>query len=186
MSHICCAPATFARSRPFSTTPRRSANDRYVATELLRNANIAAGGVLPMCQDTGTAIVHAHRGRHVLTDGRDAEHLSLGISRAYTTLNLRYSQLAPLSMFDERNTRTNLPAQIEIYADGDDTYRIPLHRQGLRQRQQELPVPADTRNAESRRAARLHRHQGRRDRHLGMPALPPRGRDRRHQRRIRA
>jgi fumarate hydratase class I len=101
-----------------------SANDRYVATELLRNANIAAGGVLPMCQDTGTAIIHAHRGGHVLTDGRDAEHLSQGISRAYTTLNLRYSQLAPLSMFDERNTGTNLPAQIEIYAEGDDTYRF--------------------------------------------------------------
>jgi fumarate hydratase class I len=104
--------------------PEASANDRYVATELLRNANIAAGGVLPMCQDTGTAIVHARRGRHVLTDGRDAEHLSRGISRAYTTLNLRYSQMAPLSMFDERNTGTNLPAQIEIYADGDDTYRF--------------------------------------------------------------
>ena len=104
--------------------PEASANDRYVATELLRNANIAAGGVLPMCQDTGTAIVHARRGGHVLTGGRDAEHLSLGISRAYTTLNLRYSQLAPLSMFDERNTRTNLPAQIEIYADGDDTYEF--------------------------------------------------------------
>jgi fumarate hydratase, class I len=104
--------------------PEASANDRYVATELLRNANIAAGGVLPMCQDTGTAIIHAHRGRHVLTNGRDAEHLSRGISRAYTTLNLRYSQLAPLSMFDERNTGSNLPAQIDIYADGDDTYRF--------------------------------------------------------------
>jgi fumarate hydratase class I len=104
--------------------PEASANDRYVATELLRNANIAAGGVLPMCQDTGTAIVHANRGRHVLTDGRDAEHLSRGISRAYASLNLRYSQMAPLSMFDERNTGTNLPAQIEIYADGDDSYRF--------------------------------------------------------------
>jgi fumarate hydratase, class I len=104
--------------------PEASGNDRYVATALLHNANIAAGGVLPMCQDTGTAIVHAWRGHHVLTDGRDAEHLSQGIARAYTTLNLRYSQMAPLSMFDERNTGTNLPAQIEIYADGDDTYRF--------------------------------------------------------------
>ncbi|QZH58920.1 FumA C-terminus/TtdB family hydratase beta subunit [Mycolicibacterium farcinogenes] len=104
--------------------PEASPNDRYVATELLRNANVAAGGVLPMCQDTGTAIVHAARGRHVLTDGDDAEHLSRGIARAYTTLNLRYSQLAPLSMFDERNTGTNLPAQIEILADGDDAYRF--------------------------------------------------------------
>lgn len=104
--------------------PESSANDRYVATELLRNANVAAGGVLPMCQDTGTAIVHAWRGRHVLTDGRDAEHLSRGIARAYSTLNLRYSQLAPLSMFDERNTGTNLPAQIEILAENDDSYRF--------------------------------------------------------------
>ncbi len=104
--------------------PEASANDRYVATELLRNANIAAGGVLPMCQDTGTAIIHARRGGQVLTDGHDTEHLSRGISRAYTTLNLRYSQLAPLSMFDERNTGTNLPAQIEIHAEGDDTYEF--------------------------------------------------------------
>jgi fumarate hydratase class I len=110
--------------------PESSANDRYVATELLRNANIAAAGVLPMCQDTGTAIVHAWRGQHVLTDGRDAEHLSRGIARAYTTLNLRYSQLAPLSMFDERNTGSNLPAQIEILADGDDTYRFLFMAKG--------------------------------------------------------
>ncbi|MCV7168742.1 fumarate hydratase C-terminal domain-containing protein [Mycobacterium manitobense] len=110
--------------------PEASPNDRYVATELLRNANVAAGGVLPMCQDTGTALIHAGRGRHVLTDGRDAEHLSRGIARAYTTLNLRYSQLAPLSMFDERNTGTNLPAQIEISAEGDDTYRFLFMAKG--------------------------------------------------------
>lgn len=110
--------------------PESSANDRYVATELLRNANTAAGGVLPMCQDTGTAIVHANRGRHVLTNGLDAEHLSFGIARAYTMLNLRYSQLAPLSMFDERNTGTNLPAQIEILADGDDDYRFLFMAKG--------------------------------------------------------
>ncbi|WP_458317768.1 fumarate hydratase [Mycolicibacterium brisbanense] len=110
--------------------PESSPNDRYVAAELLRNANIAAAGVLPMCQDTGTAIVHAWRGQHVLTDGRDAEHLSRGIARAYRTLNLRYSQLAPLSMFDERNTGTNLPAQIEILADGDDAYRFLFMAKG--------------------------------------------------------
>ncbi len=104
--------------------PEASPNDRYVATELLRNANVASGGVFPMCQDTGTAIVHAWRGRHVLTDGRDAEHLSRGIARAYRTLNLRYSQVAPVSMFDERNTGTNLPAQIEILAEGEDDYRF--------------------------------------------------------------
>jgi fumarate hydratase class I len=96
--------------------PEASPNDRFVALDLLKNANIAAGGVLPMCQDTGTAIVMAKRGRHVLTDGRDEEHISRGVYDAYTTLNLRYSQLAPLTMWDERNTGSNLPAQIEIYA----------------------------------------------------------------------
>ncbi|MFC0448963.1 FumA C-terminus/TtdB family hydratase beta subunit [Rhodococcus jostii] len=102
--------------------PEASSNDKFVATELLRNANIAAAGVLPMCQDTGTAIIHAQRGRHVLTDGDDARHLSRGIYEAYTHLNLRYSQMAPVSMFDERNTGTNLPAQIELHAEGDDSY----------------------------------------------------------------
>ncbi len=96
--------------------PDASPNDRFVALDLLKNANIAAGGVLPMCQDTGTAIVMGKRGRHVLTDGRDEEHLSRGVFDAYTTLNLRYSQLAPLTMWDEKNTGSNLPAQIELYA----------------------------------------------------------------------
>ena len=96
--------------------PGASPNDRFVALDLLKNANIAAGGVLPMCQDTGTAIVMGKRGRHVLTDGRDEEHISRGVYDAYTTLNLRYSQLAPLTMWDEKNTGSNLPAQIELYA----------------------------------------------------------------------
>jgi fumarate hydratase class I len=96
--------------------PDASANDRFVALDLLKNANIAAGGVLPMCQDTGTAIVAGKRGRHVLTDGRDEEHISRGVYDAYTTLNLRYSQLAPLTTWDEKNTNNNLPAQVEIYA----------------------------------------------------------------------
>jgi fumarate hydratase class I len=99
--------------------PQASANDRFVALDLLRNANVAAGGVLPMCQDTGTAIVMAKRGTQVLTTGqlRDEEAIARGVFDAYTRLNLRYSQLAPLSMFTERNTGTNLPAQIELYAD---------------------------------------------------------------------
>ena len=96
--------------------PDASPNDRFVALDLLKNANIAAGGVLPMCQDTGTAIVMGKRGRHVLTDGRDEEHISRGVYDAYTRLNLRYSQLAPLTMWDEKNTGSNLPAQIELYA----------------------------------------------------------------------
>ena len=96
--------------------PDASANDRFVALDLLKNANIAAGGVLPMCQDTGTAIVMGKRGQHVWTTGEDAEHLSRGIFDAFQQLNLRYSQMAPISMWEERNTGNNLPAQIEIYA----------------------------------------------------------------------
>ena len=96
--------------------PEASANDRFVALDLLKNANIAAGGVLPMCQDTGTAIVMGKRGQQVWTTGRDEEHLSRGIFDAYQQLNLRYSQMAPISMWEERNTGTNLPAQIELYA----------------------------------------------------------------------
>jgi fumarate hydratase class I len=88
-----------------------------VALDLLKNANIAAGGVLPMCQDTGTAIVMGKRGQQVLTPGDDEEHISQGVFDAYQQLNLRYSQMAPLTMWDERNTGTNLPAQIELYAD---------------------------------------------------------------------
>src|SRR3954470_16666274 len=110
--------------------PDASPNDRFVALDLLKNANIAAGGILPMCQDTGTAIVMGKRGRHVLTDGRDEEHISRGVYDAYTRLNLRYSQLAPLTMWDEKNTGSNLPAQIEIYADGDDAYKFLFMAKG--------------------------------------------------------
>jgi fumarate hydratase, class I len=109
-------PAHLAQLRSIVDDPAASANDRFVALDLLRNANIAAGGVLPMCQDTGTAIVMAKRGRHVLTDGTDEEAIARGVYDAYTKLNLRYSQLAPITMWEERNTGSNLPAQIEIYA----------------------------------------------------------------------
>ncbi|MDD7466180.1 MAG: fumarate hydratase [Actinomycetaceae bacterium] len=97
--------------------PEASPNDRFVAKTLLRNANISAAGVLPMCQDTGTAIIKGERGQRVLTPGVDERALSQGVKNAYTTLNLRYSQNAPLSMYEEKNTGTNLPAQIELYAD---------------------------------------------------------------------
>ncbi|HLV59333.1 MAG TPA: fumarate hydratase [Natronosporangium sp.] len=113
-------PSHLAQLRAVVDDPEASPNDRFVALDLLRNANVAAGGVLPMCQDTGTAIVMGKRGRHVLTDGTDAAAISAGVHQAYTTLNLRYSQLAPLSMWEERNTGTNLPAQIEIYAEDPD------------------------------------------------------------------
>ncbi|MEV0719369.1 fumarate hydratase [Asanoa sp. NPDC050611] len=110
-------PAHLTQLRSIIDDPAASPNDRFVALDLLRNANIAAGGVLPMCQDTGTAIVMGKRGRHVLTDGTDEEAIARGVYQAYTRLNLRYSQLAPISMWEERNTGTNLPAQIELYAE---------------------------------------------------------------------
>jgi fumarate hydratase, class I len=110
--------------------PQASPNDRFVATELLRNACVAAGGVLPMCQDTGTAIIHGWRGQHVLTDGQDALHLSRGVHQAYSQLNLRYSQQAPLSMYEEKNTGTNLPAQIELQARGDAAYEFLFMAKG--------------------------------------------------------
>ncbi|MBB1052285.1 fumarate hydratase [Dietzia sp. CW19] len=97
--------------------PEASDNDKFVALDLLKNANIAAGGVLPMCQDTGTAIVKGERGQHVLTPGPDERAVARGVYDAFTRLNLRYSQNAPLTMWDEKNTGNNLPAQIEIGAD---------------------------------------------------------------------
>jgi len=101
-----------------------SDNDRFVALDLLKNANIAAGGILPMCQDTGTAIVMGKKGRRIWTEGADEAALTQGILDAYNKRNLRYSQLAPISMFEEKNTKSNLPAQIEIYAEGEDAYKF--------------------------------------------------------------
>jgi fumarate hydratase class I len=123
-------PAHLAQLRRILDDPEASPNDRFVALDLLKNANIAAGGVLPMCQDTGTAIVVGKRGQQVLTDGRDEEALSRGIYEAYTELNLRYSQLAPLTMWDEKNTGNNLPAQIELYATGKDYYEFLFMAKG--------------------------------------------------------
>ena len=117
-------PAHLAQLRHILDDPQASPNDRFVALDLLKNANIAAGGVLPMCQDTGTAIVMGKRGQQVLTTGPDEAALSRGIFDAYQTLNLRYSQLAPLTMWDEHNTGTNLPAQIELYADTEPGHEL--------------------------------------------------------------
>ena len=99
--------------------PEASPNDRFVATDLLKNANISAGGILPMCQDTGTALVMAKKGQYVLTTSNDEVAISQGIYDAFTTLNLRYSQMAPVTTWEEKNTGNNLPAQIEIYADSE-------------------------------------------------------------------
>ena len=99
--------------------PEASPNDRFVAIDLLKNANISAGGILPMCQDTGTALVMAKKGQHVLTTSNDEVAISQGIYDAFTNLNLRYSQMAPVTTWEEKNTGNNLPAQIEIYADSE-------------------------------------------------------------------
>ena len=101
-----------------------SPNDHFVAWDLLKNANIAAGGVLPMCQDTGTAIIMGKKGQQVWTDGDDEAALAAGVLKTYTESNLRYSQLSPLSMFEEVNTGNNLPAQIELYATPGDAYKF--------------------------------------------------------------
>jgi fumarate hydratase class I len=101
-----------------------SPNDKFVALDFLKNANIAAGGVLPMCQDTGTAIIMGKKGRFVWTEGDDEAALAQGARDAYLKKNLRYSQLAPISMFEEKNTKSNMPAQVELYAEGDDAYKF--------------------------------------------------------------
>ena len=117
-------PGHLAQLRKVVDDPESSANDRFVALELLRNANIAAGRVLPGCQDTGTAIVMGHKGERVLTGSDDAIALSQGVFDAYEQRNLRYSQMAPLDMYTERNTGSNLPAQIEVYAEPGDEYEL--------------------------------------------------------------
>ncbi|QXE34929.1 fumarate hydratase [Streptomyces sp. GMY02] len=123
-------PAHLAQLRRIVDDPEASSNDKFVALDLLKNANIAAAGVLPMCQDTGTAIVMGKRGQNVLTRGGDEEALSRGIYDAYTKLNLRYSQMAPLTMWEEKNTGSNLPAQIELYATDGGAYKFLFMAKG--------------------------------------------------------
>jgi fumarate hydratase, class I len=110
--------------------PEASSNDRFVALELLRNANIAAGFILPSCQDTGTAIVMGKKGQYVLTESNDESAISRGVFDAYRTLNLRYSQLAPLDMYREMNTKTNLPVQIDLFATEGSAYKFLFMAKG--------------------------------------------------------
>jgi fumarate hydratase class I len=123
VSHL-LRPGHLAQLRKILDDPDASANDRFVALELLTNANIAAGRELPSCQDTGTAVVVAHKGENVFTGIDDAEAISRGIYDTFQRKNLRYSQLAPIDMYKEKNTGTNLPAQIEIYAEPGDEYEL--------------------------------------------------------------
>src|SRR5947208_3255468 len=117
-------PAHLASLKSIVEDPEASDNDKFVAFDFLKNANIAAGGVLPMCQDTGTAIIMGKKGRLIWTEGDDEAALAEGARDAYLKRNLRYSQLAPLSMFEEKNTASNMPAQVEIYAEGEDAYKF--------------------------------------------------------------
>lgn len=123
ISHL-LRPTHLANLRSILDDKEASPNDHFVALELLRNAAIAAGGTLPMCQDTGTAIVVAHKGEQVFTAADDAAAISDGIKKTYNECNLRYSQMAPLDMYKEANTGSNLPAQIEIYSDPGDSYEF--------------------------------------------------------------
>ncbi|MFZ0842137.1 MAG: fumarate hydratase, partial [Xanthobacteraceae bacterium] len=123
-------PGHLKQLRAILDDPESSDNDKFVAYDFLKNANIAAGGVLPMCQDTGTAIIMGKKGRLVWTDGEDEGALAQGARDAYLKRNLRYSQVAPISMFEEKNTRTNMPAQVEIYAEGEDSYKFMFVAKG--------------------------------------------------------
>ncbi|HTY19434.1 MAG TPA: fumarate hydratase [Myxococcota bacterium] len=123
VSHL-FRPGHLAQVRAILDDPEASDNDRFVALQMLKNANVAAGMILPSCQDTGTAIVIGKKGQCVFTSGDDEEALARGIHHTYQNTNLRYSQMAPLTMYEEVNTRTNLPAQIELYAVGGDEYHF--------------------------------------------------------------
>src|SRR5436190_4862212 len=123
-------PGHLAQLARILKDPEASPNDRFVALDLLKNANIAAGGVLPMCQDTGTAIVMGKKGQNVFTGGGDEAAIARGIFETYLTANLRYSQLAPLDTYKEINTGNNLPAQIEIFATDGDAYKFLFMAKG--------------------------------------------------------
>lgn len=123
-------PGHLAQLKKILDDPEASPNDRFVALDLLKNANIAAGGVLPMCQDTGTAIVLGKKGQYVVTGGGDEEAISRGVFDTYLKGNLRYSQMAPLDMYKEKNTGNNLPAQIEIFATDGDAYKFLFMAKG--------------------------------------------------------
>ncbi|HEX7444167.1 MAG TPA: fumarate hydratase, partial [Acidimicrobiales bacterium] len=123
-------PGHLAQLSSILDDPEASANDRFVAIELLKNASIAAGGVLPSCQDTGTAIVKGKKGQFVITGGGDEAAIAQGVFETYRDANLRYSQMAPLTMWDEVNTKNNLPAEIKIAAVDGDAYKFLFMAKG--------------------------------------------------------
>src|ERR1700756_1501731 len=129
VSHL-LRPGHLKQLRTILDDPEASSNDRFVALELMKNANIAAGMILPMCQDTGTAIIMGKKGQRVWTGADDALAISAGVADAYTKLNLRYSQMSATSLFDEKNTGNNLPAQIDLYATEGDAYKFLFMAKG--------------------------------------------------------
>ena len=183
VSHL-LRPGHLAPLRAILDDPEASGNDRFVALDLLKNANIAAGGVLPMCQDTGTAIVFGKKGQRVWVDGDEEEALSWGVHRTYTETNLRYSQMAPLSMFEEVNTGNNLPVQFDIMAaPGEhhaDEFHLMFVAKGGGSREQVVPVPGDAGDPVAGAAAEVPRRQDAIARHVGVSAVSPGDRDRRH------
>ncbi len=182
-------PAHLAQLRRIIDDPESSANDRFVALDLLKNVNISAGGVLPMCQDTGTAIVMGKKSEGVLTGAEDGEAISQGVYDAYTKLNLRYSQLAPLTMWEEKNTGTNLPGADRDLLDARrhdgsvPEYKFLFMAKGGGSANKSFLYQETKAVLNPTRMLDLPRREDPLARHGRVPAVPPGGRDRRHQRR---
>ena len=173
-------PGHLAQLRAILDDPEASANDKFVAFDMLKNANIAAGRVLPMCQDTGTAIVMGKKGQQVWTEGDDAAALSAGIRRTYTETNLRYSQLAPLSMYEEVNTGDNLPAQIDLYAEPGEAYKFLFIAKGGGSANKSFLYQESRAVLNPKSLLKFLDDKDPHPRHGRLSALPPRHRDRRH------
>ena len=155
------------------TDPEASDNDKYVALTFLRNAEVACKGKLPFCQDTGTAIIHGEKGQQVWTGFCDEEALSRGVYKTYTEENLRYSQNAPLTMYEEVNTRCNLPAQIDLECAEAHGVPLPLRGQGRRLGQQDILLPGDKGpHTEPRDTRAVPRRENEDPRHGSLPAIP--------------
>ena len=170
-----------AQLRRILDDPEASANDKFVALDLLKNANISAAGVLPMCQDTGTAIVMGKRGQNVLTRGDDEAAISRGVYDAYTKLNLRYSQMAPITMWDETQHRLEPARTGRALRHRRRRLQVPVHGQGRRVGEQVVPLPGDqggpqrevdARSSSSRRSARSAPRRARRTTSRSSSAAP--------------
>jgi hypothetical protein len=171
VSHL-LRPVHLAQLEKILEDPDSSENDRYVALEMLKNAVISAEMAFPMCQDTGTGIVMGKKGQQVWTGANDARALSKGVFNAYTKLNLRYSQNAPLTMYDEKNTACNLPAQIELYATDGDAYTFLMMAKGGGSANKTYLLPGDQSGIESGNVGGVHGGQNENTGHRRLPALP--------------